>query len=193
MRVSVGDVDFRRCTSHTLTTLEIDPSRASSLPEFITWTPKIVIDFYSTIPVIHALDFLTLPGLVRLGFYPSLNLDGIRSFRGRDASSASSNARASEVMLQRRKAFAMFTAVEKLDITLGDVLDLLQAIDTKVDKYGPDRPRPLLLPNLRHLTIHQHWIIYTDVIDVLHRRRAHEAVVEPKSVHLAIAEDVSWN
>lgn len=154
---------------------------------------------FAHVPLIRTLELLTLPHLCLLECDSSLNPDVVHPFLSR----SSCLIREVKCELTGHRTVAVwrqlgsFPSLDTLDLSLEVPFSrLLHAIDTRSDE---DDPSPLILPMLRHITITYHGsaarrspIIYSDIVDIVNRRRAHQETVELKSVHLVIDEGVDW-
>ncbi|KAF7349638.1 F-box domain-containing protein [Mycena sanguinolenta] len=148
---------------------------------------------------IRVLNPLTLPHLACFHCSTSPDADLITDFMSRSACAI----RDLKCEFHREDpaeicdTLALFPSVETLDIDIQvDLPFFLVGIDTQ-DK--PPLRSPRLLPRPQHLTIRysgptarEEPFNYSDIIDVLHRRREHSTTAELRSLHLMIDETSEW-
>ncbi|KAJ7220338.1 hypothetical protein GGX14DRAFT_434214 [Mycena pura] len=164
------------------------------------------------IPPIRLLDLVTLPHLVRLHCTSPLRQDVLSAFISRSACAVrelecqfydydtvhrpfQSDVLESDIW----GSLSLCPSVETLDITLeSDITFFLEGIDTEKKKYS--RAAPLLLPALQHLTITYSGttacktrINYSDIIDIVRRRREDTETPALKSLHIMIDESTEWD
>ncbi|KAF7349642.1 F-box domain-containing protein [Mycena sanguinolenta] len=154
---------------------------------------------------IRLLDLLTLPHLNRLHCTLALHSEVVSSFLTRSACiirELSCEFRGdgpieSDIWL----VLQLFPSVETLAVGLQtDICYLLDGIDTK---HYDHRRAPHLLPQMQHLTVSYGGLVasrspitpinYSDIIDIVHRRRGDSDMVELRSLHIMINESTEWN
>ncbi|KAF8212718.1 hypothetical protein K438DRAFT_1928004 [Mycena galopus ATCC 62051] len=190
---------LQSCASLSEFTCYVDPldfghhQPSLTFPNLLDLSLFLHEDSLAVIPVIHALEPLTLPNLTRLQFSSPFIPDIISSFLSRSACVI--RHLTCEIpphgALDAWKALGMLPSVESLDITLEvNIAEFLKRIDTERDEHDPS---PLILPKLQQLTItyagdaaRTMLIDYRHILGIVDRR-------ELKLLHITMDDPIQWN
>ncbi|KAF7337310.1 hypothetical protein MSAN_02256200 [Mycena sanguinolenta] len=152
-------------------------------------------DYDSDISALHTLKLLTLPNLVSLECFSSLNPDVTLPFLSRSGCVIRKlTCDFYEDIANISRNLEIFSSVEKLYIHVVDIADCLRAIGPQCNEAFPPS---LILPKLRHVTItcQRHMVSadYSSVVDLIHGRRAHPNTAELKSLEIVVENFTEGN